>query len=124
MITTHLIKAINADIQEALKSVAEKHGVKISLGNTSYSAAEYSTKLKVQTPETEKIKGEESKQYAGLLGLPDDIVGKTFTLKGTEYEVIRLDLGKPKNPIIIKKSGSEKTYKVSVDTLKRALRIA
>jgi hypothetical protein len=119
MITTQLIRAINADIKEALQSVAQKHGVKISLGSTSYSTADFTTKVKVETAEAKEIKGEESKQYAGLLGLPEDVVKRKFMLKGAEYEVIRLDLGKPKNPIIIQKVGTEKTYKISVDTLKR-----
>lgn len=119
MLTTTLIRTINEDVKEALKSVAEKHGVKISLGSTSYSTAEYSTKLKVEMADAKEVKGEESKRYAHLLGLPDDVVKRKFTLKGEEYEVIRLDLGKPKNPIIIQKVGTEKTYKISVETLKR-----
>lgn len=120
MITPNLIRVINADIAEALKSVAEKHKVKISLGSTSYSSAEYTTKVKVQSPEADKVKGEESKKYANLLELPDDVVGMKFTMQGKEFEVIRLDLGKPKNPIIIRKPNTESpTYKVSVETLKR-----
>jgi hypothetical protein len=122
MITKELIRLINHDIQEALKSVAEKHGVKISLGSTSYSSADFTTKVKVETAQAEQVKGEESKRYASMLGLPDDIIGKTITLKGQHYEVIRLDIGKPKNPVIIKKAGSEGTYKVSVDTAKRNIK--
>jgi hypothetical protein len=120
MITKNLIRVINADVQEALKAVAERHGVKISLGSTSYSKAEYSTKLIVKSPDADKVSGEESKQYAHLLGLPEDVIGRKFTLQGKEFEVIRLDLAKPKNPVIIRKPGTESpTYKISVDTLKR-----
>ena len=123
MITTQLIRIINADVQKALEAVAQKHGVKISLGSTSYSEAEYTTKLKVQSPQADKIKGEESKQYAHLLGLPEDVIGRKFNLQGGEYEVTRLDLAKPKNPVIIKKAGTDKTYKISVETLKKAANI-
>jgi hypothetical protein len=125
MITRELIRKVNTDIHEALKSVAQKHGVKISLGSSSYGSADFTTKVKVSLPEADKIKGEESKQYAGLLGLPNDVVGKKFQLQDKEYEVVRLDIGKPKNPIIIRKPNTElPTYKISVDTLKRAMRIA
>jgi len=122
MVTRQLIKLINADIEDALKSVAEKHGVKISIGSSSYSTAEFTTKVKIETPEAENLNKDKNKQYAKMLGLPEDIVGKTIVLQGHSYTVIRLDIGKPKNPVIIQKVGSDKTYKVTVDTAKSTLR--
>lgn len=121
-VTRQMIRDINADIEKALQSVAEKHGVKISLGSSSYTHTDFTTKVKVETPEAEGANKEKNKQYAELLGLPTDIVGRTISLQGKNYEVIRLDIGKPKNPVIIQLAGSDKTYKVSVETAKRSLK--
>lgn len=122
MITKQLIREINADIQEALKAVAEKHGVKISIGGTSYSTADFTTKVKVESAEAEQVKGEESKQWARLLDLPENVIGLKFKIQGKELEVIRLDISKPKNPVIAKGEDG-KTYKMPVATLKHNAKI-
>ena len=122
MITPQLIRAINIDIQEALQSVAKKHGVKISLGGTSYSKADFTTKVKVESAEAEQVKGEESKQWAKLLDLPEDVIGLKFQIQGKDFEVIRLDISKPKNPVIAKGTDG-KTYKMPVATLKHNAKI-
>lgn len=122
MITKPLIREINKDIQEALQAVALKYKVKISLDGSSFGKLDFVTKVKVELPEAEQVNAEEVKRYAVMLGLPEDIVTKKLMIQGKEYEVLRLDIGKPKNPIII---GREmKTYKISVETLKKAMGIA
>lgn len=122
MLTTGIIRTINADIQEALNSIAQKHNLKMTLGNYRYSDVDYTIKLKVETAGSQNKKVEESKRVASLYGLPEDIIGKEFTMDRKRFKVVRLDIGKPKNPVIISKEGSDLTYKMSVETLKRNLK--
>lgn len=120
-ITRNRIRQINADIEKALWSVAEKHGVEISVGNSSFTDVEYTTKLTVKTEGSEQREREQSREYAKMLGLPEGIVGRDFVMRGETCKVVRIDPKKRKYPVIIKKPNGKK-YKVTVESVKMYLK--
>lgn len=66
---------INAEIKEALKVIALKHKLDINLGNVTYSATEFNTKLTVKVTELngKSLEQIEFEKYAPLFGFkPED----------------------------------------------------
>ena len=125
MITTSIIRIINADITSALKSVAEKHNVKITLGASRYSEAEYSCKFTVATKEAEGKRKEEelriSKMMLNVYHLPADTIGKVIQRGGETYKILRINTKSTKYPVIYQSILGGTKYKMSVDQLNRWL---
>lgn len=116
------LKLLNAEIKKALETVEQKHGIKIQLGSTRYSDAEYSTKITVKLPDADKQRDEKSFEYAELLGLPADIKDKVIPMNGKKYNVVRFDLAKRKRPVVIVEQGKESPrYLASVEQIQQAL---
>jgi len=104
-ITRSLLKKLREEVNQALKSVAEKHDIEIKCGNCSYGDNEATYKLKVN------VKNEDgkvmTKEYEDLLWMAKmenfdingiyDLYGKKVSLEGyktraTKYPLIVLDL--------------------------------
>lgn len=123
-ITPAILKMLREDMTEALKPVLKKYGLsELKAGSASYGTNNFTMKvegiLSLEAKKEENIS--QAKQYAHLLGLPEDIVGKIFSSNGKTFEVERLDLGKPKFPIIAKDVATKKMYKFPVDSVKNKL---
>jgi hypothetical protein len=92
------LKMLRAEIEAALKPVAEQHGIKINLGNISFSASEFRTQLTVSVTEDlndEKVI-ERNTRDSKLVGYSDNIVGKKISYRGNPYTVTGINLRKPK----------------------------
>lgn len=108
-ITRDLIKNIRGDIDEALKVVGEKYGVKLSTGNASFTAGNATMKLEIAAiVEGGKVISKEVEDfnlYCRRYGMTSDHLGKTFKAwNGIEYTIIGCRPRASKSPIIAKDS--------------------
>lgn len=140
-ITRETLKALRTDLAEAFLQVSRKHGVAIDLGTIRFSATEASGKLSiVARPQTEDAGTEESpadsgKEIKARIALQSSAVArlcdaepswldKTVTLRGADYIVIGLLPSRPKNPMLIRRVSTGKTFIATVADIRRALTVA
>ena len=87
------IRTLNAEIEAALQAIAQKHGVAIKTGNSSFTANNYTTKLSVSvvsgdgqvlSPEAEAYN-----RYKPIMGFSKDL-GDTFTQGRSTFTITGL----------------------------------
>lgn len=120
MFTKPLVRQIGSEIEKAVQEIAEKHNIGISYNGGSVSMLDSTVKLKLIA------KGEEAEVQNGVLakslGLPEDIIGMTFTERASIFTIERIDMNKIKYPIIAKNQNGN-PYKFTVDSIKRHLNL-
>lgn len=87
------LKSLRAEIAQALSEIEKRHGIKMSLGNISYGATSFSSKLTVETNSNVSI-------VADKLGLPDDIIDRKFIFNGRTFTVKSLSSKRIKYQVI------------------------
>lgn len=118
------VKAIHADMKEAMKAVAEKHGVLINtFGKVTYDTDMMNAKFKVTTlGENGQVRNEaeeDFKEYASVYDLKPSDLGKRFTFQGKPYTISGLNTRAKKFPIEAK--GRNGTYKFAARDVRQAL---
>ena len=134
--TTNL-KIVRADLDAALKSVAEKHGMKLSVGNIKYSSDNFKVSLigligeaagaSDDTGREVKWRREYLRQAIYLFNELDHLEGKVpnldtkLTFRGAEYTIVG---ARPRaaNPIVLKKVLGGKLIAVSTADVMSALK--
>lgn len=122
--TRNEVKQIREEMNEALKTVAEKHNMILNVGNISYNDAEVNIKVNFKNLEKkEEYDDKLFKQYAEMFGLKPEDQGKSFTsFSGITMTISHLDLKKRKYPIIC--NGSDgRSYKLSQEQVQRGLKL-
>lgn len=113
--------AFRADFQEAVKSVEEKHGVKIDIGGIRYGAYDFTTTMTV-TKSDGGVDGKRKifEQQCGSYGFDKDDYEKEFTLDKKRFQLVGFNPKSPKNCCSIYCITDGKTYKCSAETVRRA----
>lgn len=116
------LRLLTADIQTALKSVADNYGISLTYKGARFSATNVSIKLEgavigaggvVETKERK-----DWKVYAEMFGLKSAWLDKTFVLAGDQYVISGLATRKSKYPVLAKCVRNNKTFKFPSDTVK------
>ena len=81
------LKAINNDINEALKAVGEKYGITMKCGNGSYDANKYSVKVECQIKGVD-ININTFNTYCKLYGLEETDYKRIFQYKTKKYQIV------------------------------------
>lgn len=116
-------KSLRNDITEALKLVAEKHGIKtLKAGNVTYDDSTFTFKLLGEAFPSALSESNLS-MFLQMKGLPSDTVGKMFTQNGVAYSVKDVNMKKPKNCIILSRVSDGKGFICSAEALKNAIEI-
>lgn len=120
------LKTLRADINEAFKVIAEKHGISIQLEGIRYNDNSFTAKLSAATKgDGERVvnpkwKADYLKQTAGSFefirkGIKKEMFGTQVTVRGIGKATI---VGaKPRNPELIVEGGSGKFYAVKLDSV-------
>lgn len=124
------LKMLRNEIDDALKHVAEKHGIRLSLGNISFTATTFTGKLEALISDgnaedlDSNIKWQKNfLTYAPLYGLSKDDLGRTFTYANKEYKIVGAMGGKAMSQqIIVKREGAEKAQRMDAETVKILLK--
>lgn len=108
------LKQIRVTLEEALKPVAEKLGIHISLGGFSYDEKHFTSRL------TANVKYAGTDVVIGKGGLPE--IGTKFQIRNKQLEVVAHAPARPKFPIIVKERFSGRKYKVSTEQFEESIK--
>lgn len=113
------LKTMRHDILDALEAVEKKHGVRFSLGNITFSANDFRTRLEClstadasgNSVDPDKVKFEKT---AYRVGVKKDAYGKTFTSNGKTFRITGVNPRAKKYPIQAVTINRGKRYKFSI----------
>ena len=120
MFTKPLVKQIASEIEVAVQEIAKKHDISITYGGGNFLGFDCTIKLRLAA--IGKEADEENAAYAKMLGLPEDIVGKTFINKLSTFTITRLDINKIKYPVLARNQ-NDLPYKFTVDAVKGYMKL-
>lgn len=116
-------RLIQKDLEAALKTVADKHGLTVSrAGGGKYDTLSYSPKVEFKVTETAdgtSAAQAEFERFAPMLGIPADWYGKTFQSNFRQHKIESIRPAAWKAPIITVSGG--KRYKFSIELVRMYL---
>ncbi len=116
----NLAKKIQDESVKALEKIAKKYGVTIKSNGGTLGSNDFGMKLKV---ELEGVSKNFDSWIFESLGLPKDIIGKKFMSNGKEFTITDLAPNRPKFPVIAMSTTDGRSYKFTIDSIKRTLKI-
>jgi hypothetical protein len=115
------LKAIEVDLEIALKAVADKHGIALVLGGGRFSANLYKPKIEFATKgesgEVHSRERSDFRVFAGYHGLRPDDLGKAFVYQGRRYTLEGYKHASRKAPFLGKRDDG-KVFKFPVEIVK------
>ena len=121
MIDEAKIRKVQDRIKAAILQIEREENVKIDFGTVSYNKAFYTSKMTVKTLEKTEAVGDVYKAICRRLGFTQNIIGMRFNGTNGIYEIIDIKTKNRTYPIIAKQVSGVKTYKYSVDQIKRLI---
>ena len=115
----NLAKKIQEEASLALEKVAKKYGVTIKNNGGTLGENDFIMKMKIEVVGT--VKKYDPYIYRAL-GLPENIIGKTFVNRGSKFTITELNTRAPKFPVIAKDE-TGKGYKFTTTAVKTLLKI-
>lgn len=110
------IRQINAEMEAALKAIANKYGVEVNLGSTRFTGANFTTKIQIATVAeggiTMSKEATDFNRYKTILGINMEL-GNEFERNGNTYTIVGLKPRSRQYPVLAKCSDG-KTYKLPV----------
>jgi len=122
--TKEELRNYRAEIEQALKEVAEKHNINIHAGNISYTDNDFKLTLGVTKKEVNGLSYEQAEfeKHCMLFGFKPEDYKKTFAMNGKIFTITGFNLKAHKMPIhAIGNDG--RGYKFASDTVKRLIGI-
>ena len=117
-----ICKAVGADIEKALNSVAVKYGINIKRGNGKFSGNTLDLKIHCACVKGGKVMSKEASDFktmASLYGLKPSDLGRSFTIGSGTFKITGLNTKAHKYPINASKNGSG--YKFPASSVKLLL---
>jgi hypothetical protein len=121
MITDTKINSIQDKIKKALAQIEKDENVKIEFGTISYNPAKYTTTMSVVTTEKNERVDKIFESVCKRLGFTQNIIGMQFHGTNGVYEITDIKTKNRKYPVIATEVRTKKSYKFSVDTIKKIL---
>ena len=121
MINEVKIRKVQDRLKAAILQIEAEENVKIDFGSISYNKAFYSSKMTVKTLEKTEAVGDVYKAICQRLGFTQNIIGMRFNGTNGVYEIVDIKTKNRTYPIIAKQVSGIKTYKYSVDQIKRLI---
>lgn len=113
------LRALRADLDSAMATIAAKYGIQLSAGNISFTSDTATIKvaagiIKNGTAVTAEAKSFE--QYKNLVGLGAFKVGDSINIQGKQYTITGYKPRSSKAPVCVSRDG--RGFKVAVDMVK------
>jgi hypothetical protein len=121
MINEVKIRKVQDRLKAAILQIEAEENVKIDFGTVSYNKAFYTSKMTVKTLEKTEAVGDVYKAICRRLGFTQNIIGMRFNGTNGVYEIVDIKTKNRTYPIIAKQVSGIKTYKYSVDQIKRLI---
>ena len=124
--TSANLDTIRKDINAALKSVAQKHSIALSIGGIKYDSEKFHTKLEAVIQNSEnagmslrEIEGLRNlKDYGSMFGVSEKDYGKKFTnWDGQTFKLVGLMPSRPKYPVVAESTKTGKMFKFTESVL-------
>lgn len=110
-ITRSLLRAMNDDMEQALKAVAEKHGVSIEVGSARFTSQNATFKVQIAVigkgGVADTREAQDFRIFATSYGLSPDDLGQIFPYGGKELTIVGLSRKSAKYPILCKRDGQD-----------------
>ena len=121
--TSLSLDAFRKDVDDALKAVAKKRGMKsLKCGHITYSTFSCTIKVEAVIGSTKATKSQSARlaTLCDMYGLPSDAIGKKFTRNGMEHTIVTIKTANRRYPVITQVTGGS-SYKLSTEVVKNGL---
>lgn len=121
MITREKVLQVQNKIKEAIAQIEKDENVKIDFGSLSFNPQRYSTSMTVSTLEKSEKVESVLERTCRSIGFTQNVIGMSFDFRGDKYEITDIKTKNRKYPVIATETRTKKSYKFSIDTIKRLL---
>jgi len=121
MITREKVLQVQNKIKEAIAQIEKDENVKIDFGSLSFTPQRYSTSMTVSTLEKSEKVESVLERTCRSIGFTQNVIGMSFDFRGDKYEITDIKTKNRKYPVIATETRTKKSYKFSIDTIKRLL---
>ena len=121
MITREKILQVQNKIKQAIAQIEKDENVKIDFGSLSFNPQKYSTSMTVSTLEKSERVESVLERTCRAIGFTQNVISMTFDFRGDKYEITDIKTKNRKYPVIATETRTKKSYKFSVDTVKKLL---
>jgi len=119
MLTRDLVKQLHTEVDNAIQTIASRHGLISSSGGFSYNEREGGLKVKfqslaknengiVETPEERDFR-----LYANSYGLKPTDIKRVFISNGEKFKITGLKMSRSKYPVSAEREKDKKMFKFS-----------
>ena len=121
------LPGLRRDIDEALKAVADKHGITFAIGRITFSGSEFRAKMTANTGSSADM--DQAKAFgtvadlarlSSMHNLPEDLLGRKITVRGSHFTISGVKLSRRKYPFSVTGARGGK-YKMSVEDIRGGL---
>lgn len=121
MITKIRVLSIQSKIEAALSEIEKEENVKIQFGSKSFNNKMYKTSLIVTTLEVNEKLDKEDEFLCKRVGFTQNVIGKDFNYNGSEYTLTSIKTRNRKYPVIGENKKTGRSYKFTVESVRKAL---
>ena len=121
MITREKILQVQNKIKAAIAEIEKEENVKIDFGTVSFNLQKYSTSMTVSSLEKSEKVESVLERTCRSIGFTQNVIGMSFDFRGDKYEITDIKTKNRKYPVIAFETRTKKSYKFSVDTIKKIL---
>jgi hypothetical protein len=121
MITKEKILQVQNKIKEAIAQIEKDENVKIDFGTLSFNPQKYSTSMTVSTLEKSERVESVLEKTCRSIGFTQNVISMSFDFRGDKYEITDIKTKNRKYPVIALETRTKRSYKFSVDTIKKLL---
>ena len=121
MITREKILQVQNKIKAAIAEIEKEENVKIDFGTVSFNLQKYSTSMTVSSLEKSEKVESVLERTCRSIGFTQNVIGMSFDFRGDKYEITDIKTKNRKYPVIALETRTKKSYKFSVDTIKKIL---
>ena len=119
------LRVLREEIDAALKAVADKHGISLTLGKITFAGdgSTMSGKIEGAVARDGQVQTKEAVdflKYAEVYGLKAEDLGRQFVSKGRWFEITGLRPKAPKRPVLARGVADGQTYVFPVEMIKAA----
>lgn len=120
------VRSLRADIKQALKSVEQRHGITVDLGNARFTDTQttYQLKLIVTDPLTGTPQTAEREAFinnAEFFGLDPSWLDQTFLMDGEQYKIRGLKTTARRYQVQVTRTSDGKHFKMSSKMVRREM---
>ena len=122
MIDKKMLQEFRNDFADAVKTLEQKYGIVIELGQISYTATSFDGKIKCREGASkDDANAADFRHYCKMYGLDEDDYDRRFTYGGDEYVIVGIRPSKRKYPIACTQLKSGQTYGFTAATVRQQL---